>query len=58
MRLKKVSDFGRKAGACKACPAPKLKAPEPAPDARPDAGDQAACVASTMKNKADKLILV
>lgn len=42
MRLKQVSDFGRKAGACKACPAPRPAKAETPPDARPDAGDKPA----------------
>ena len=51
MRLKKVRDFGRKAGACKACPAPKVKASEPEPksepESKPDNGDR------PMKNEAE-----
>jgi len=40
MLLKKVSDFGRKAGACKACPAPKVKAPETEPEPKLDGGEK------------------
>ena len=50
MLLKKVSDFGRKAGACRVCPAPKLKAPQPElqpepatkPEPKPESGAQPA----------------